>query len=67
MPPKSRNRETSSYYTAQELADVLEVSVQSIYTFLQRGLFPYMRVGTQYRIPKQAIDELIQRATTNAS
>jgi excisionase family DNA binding protein len=66
MPPKSRNREESTYYTAQELADVLEVSVQSVYTFLQRGYFPSMRVGHQYRIPKRAIDELIARATTNA-
>ena len=41
--------------TAKELEALLKIDVKTIYTYVQRGLIPYVRIQTNVRFPKQQI------------
>lgn len=52
-------RESSSgeaeMLTAKELEAMLKINVKTIYSYVQRGLIPYVRIQSNVRFPKQAI------------
>lgn len=41
--------------TARELEALLKIDVKTIYTYVQRGLIPYVRIQSNVRFPKQQI------------
>jgi excisionase family DNA binding protein len=41
--------------TAKELEALLKIDVKTIYTYVQRGLIPYVRIQSNVRFPKQQI------------
>ena len=41
--------------TAKELETMLKINVKTIYSYVQRGLIPYVRIQSNVRFPKQAI------------
>jgi excisionase family DNA binding protein len=41
--------------TAKELEAMLKIDVKTIYSYVQRGLIPYVRIQSNVRFPKHAI------------
>ena len=60
-----RKRQSSSGYipellTAKELEALLKIDVKTIYSYVQRGLIPYVRIESNVRFLKQQIIEWIE-------
>jgi excisionase family DNA binding protein len=47
--------------TAKELEAILKIDVKTIYSYVQRGLIPYVRIQSNVRFLKQEIFEWIER------
>jgi excisionase family DNA binding protein len=45
--------------TAKELESLLKIDVKTIYSYVQRGLIPYVRIQSNLRFPKRRIMEWI--------
>lgn len=41
--------------TAKELEAMLKIDVKTIYSYVQRGLIPYVKIQSNVRFPKEAI------------
>lgn len=50
-----------SVLTVKELAKVLRIGINAAYTLVQNGTIFSVKVGRQYRIPRHAVDEFLQR------
>lgn len=48
-------RDAPEMLTAKELEAFLKINVKTIYSYVQRGLIPYVRIQSNVRFPKQAI------------
>ena len=48
-------------YTVEETADALGVGVGAAYTLCHRQDFPAVKVGKQWRIPRQKLSEWLER------
>lgn len=49
------------FLTAKELEAVLKIDVKTIYTYVQRGLIPYVKIQSNVRFSKREILEWIER------
>ena len=58
-----RNRET---FTPAELAKMLRIRVTTLYEALKRGEIAALRVGRQWRIPKEEVERLLTGGRANA-
>ncbi|MEN3011170.1 MAG: helix-turn-helix domain-containing protein [Candidatus Bipolaricaulaceae bacterium] len=52
-------RREPEFLTAQEVAQLLRVSVRTIHRLIHAGELPAVRVGRQWRVPAAALRELI--------
>jgi excisionase family DNA binding protein len=50
-------------WTANELAALLKIDVKTIYSYVQRGLIPHVRIQSNVRFPKQLIRDWMKRRT----
>ena len=41
--------------TARELEAILKIDIKTIYTYVQRGLIPYVKIQSNVRFPKHEI------------
>jgi len=48
-------------FTAQELQQLLKISVKTIYSYVKRGLIPYVKIQSNVRFPKRRIPEWIEQ------
>jgi len=46
--------------TAKELEAMLKIDVKTIYSYVQRGLIPYVKIQSNVRFPKQEIMSWIE-------
>jgi excisionase family DNA binding protein len=46
--------------TAKELETMLKIDVKTIYSYVQRGLIPYVRIQSNLRFPRKAILDWIE-------
>ncbi len=53
-----------TYYTVQEVADLLKLHWQSVLNYIKKGELEALRLGKGYRISQQALDDFIDRRTT---
>jgi excisionase family DNA binding protein len=53
------------YFTADEVAEKLRVSRATIQRLLSTGDFPGSKVGSQWRISEEQLNEYLSRDTTN--
>ena len=44
------NKNNKHFYTAQELADILEYNVMTIYRYIKSGKLKAFKVGKEFRI-----------------
>lgn len=54
-------------YTVPRLAEMLGLSIESVYRGIQRGDIPHLRVGRRIVLPKAAIDKWMAQAGTTAA
>ena len=53
-----------TYYTVQEVADLLKLHWQSVLTYIKKGELEALKLGKGYRISQQSLDNFIVRRTT---
>lgn len=53
------------YYTVKEVAELLDISVGTVYHATQRGELGYMKYGSRkgVRIPQRELDDWVRRST----
>jgi excisionase family DNA binding protein len=51
------------YYTADEVAQILRVSVRTVHRLIKRGELEAFTIDRDYRIPQSALDNWIARRT----
>ncbi len=61
--PRARSAQVPELLTAKDLEALLKIDVKTIYTYVQRGLIPYVKIQSNVRFPKQEILEWIERQT----
>jgi len=54
-----------TYYTPQEVAEILKVHRRSITRWIREGRLTAVRVGQQYRISKQDLEKFLEQRRTN--
>lgn len=52
-------------YSVSEVADILEVSKQSVYKLINTGVFHTVRIGASIRISKKSFDNWLEQQTSN--
>ena len=50
-------------WTAKELANLLRIDTKTIYSYVQRGLIPYVRIQSNVRFSKRQVREWVDRNT----
>ena len=58
--PNSVETHIPEFLTARELERLLKIDVKTIYSYVQRGLIPYVRIQSNVRFPKQQIFDWIE-------
>ena len=52
-----------AFYTVAEVADLIRVSKMTVYRMVKAGEIPAVRFGRSFRVPGEAVDELLARGT----
>jgi excisionase family DNA binding protein len=55
---------TEHYLTVLEIAEMSRVSKMTIYRLIESGKLPSVRFGSNYRVPKSAVENYIKTNTT---
>lgn len=55
QPPSSGPQ----FFTVAEVAEMTRVSRMTVYRMVHSGDLPAVRVGSSYRVPKSALDQLL--------
>ena len=66
MPTRARNGfhgELPELLTAKELELLFKIDVKTIYSYVRRGLIPYVRIQSNVRFRKEEIFDWIERQT----
>ena len=61
------NDTKSQILTVRELASFLRIGINSAYRLVRKGNIRSVRVGRQYRIPRQAVDEYLSKQHTDCA
>ncbi|MCF2706007.1 helix-turn-helix domain-containing protein [Arcanobacterium haemolyticum] len=56
---RQSQRLAPQFYTVAEVAELTRVSRMTVYRMVHSGDLPAVRVGSSYRVPKSAVDELL--------
>ncbi|KKS35058.1 MAG: binding domain protein, excisionase family protein [Parcubacteria group bacterium GW2011_GWC2_42_12] len=52
------------FYTAQELADILQYNIMTIYRYIKAGKLKAFKVGKEFRIIKKEFDNFLNKVKT---
>jgi len=55
----TRKEKVDMYYTCKEVAEILKLSLETIWDWIRAGKLPATKIGKSYRIPKEAVDQLL--------
>lgn len=56
---KKREADPNELLTAKEVAEILSISVKTVYSYVQRGLIPYIRMQSNVRFIRSEIDKWV--------
>lgn len=48
-------------YTTKEIADILQVSVFTVFRWIREGKLEHVKIASQYRITQEQLDKFIKR------
>lgn len=57
-------RNSKEFYTAQELADKLEVNIMTIYRYIKAGRLKAYKIGKEFRIERSKFERFMNKAKT---
>lgn len=52
------------FYSAQDLADKLQVNVMTIYRYIRNGKLSAYKIGKEYRIGNEDFNNFLEKAKT---
>lgn len=52
------------FYKAEELADLLEVNIMTIYRYIKSGRLKAYKIGREFRIDKKEFQSFLNRVKT---
>ena len=52
------------FYKADELAELLQVNIMTIYRYIKSGKLRAHKIGKEFRIDKQSFDDFLKRTET---
>lgn len=52
------------FYKAEELAEMLQVNIMTIYRYIKAGKLQAYKIGKEYRIDKKTLDEFLKSVRT---
>ena len=52
------------FYTAQELADLLNYNIMTIYRYIKAGKLKAFKIGKEFRIVKKEFDNFLNKVKT---
>jgi excisionase family DNA binding protein len=61
------SQDASEMLTARELEAMLKISIKTIYSYVQRGLIPYVKIQSNVRFPREAILQWIEQQSYEPS
>jgi len=61
---KTQNIKPKPFYKAEELADLLEVNIMTIYRYIKAGRLQALKIGRDYRIDKKEFDRFLNSVRT---
>ena len=50
--------------TPYEIAEILQVSYDTVLSLIRQGELPHVKIGRQYRVSEKALNDYINKATT---
>lgn len=54
----------TEFYTAEDLANVLQVNIMTIYRYIKAGKLKASKIGKEFRIQKAHFDQFLQDTAT---
>ena len=55
---------TEEFYTAADLAKVLQVNIMTIYRYIKAGRLTAYKIGKEYRIDKEGFNLFLKNVST---
>lgn len=52
------------FYMAQDLADILQVNIMTIYRYIKAGRLKAHKIGKEFRIPKDEFERFLKKTST---
>ncbi len=59
-----RKMKNKPFYKAEELADMLEINIMTIYRYIKAGRLHALKIGRDYRIDKKEFDRFLNSVKT---
>lgn len=53
------------FYKAEDLAEVLDVNIMTIYRYIKSGRLKAYKLGREFRIEKEEFDAFLKNVSTN--
>lgn len=61
---KNLKKNKKHFYTARELADMLEYNIMTIYRYIKAGKLKAYKIGKEFRIDKEKFDNFLNKVKT---
>lgn len=58
------NNQQKQFYTAKELADLLQVNIMTIYRYIKSGKLQAYKIGKEYRIDHKTFKDFLKNVRT---
>lgn len=58
------NNQQKKFYKTNELAEILQVNIMTIYRYIKSGKLKAYKIGKEYRIEKKWFDDFLKKAKT---
>jgi len=58
-PRGDKVAELRDLMTPKQVAEYLQLHVMTIYRYINKGRIPAVKIGSQYRIKKEAVEQLL--------
>ena len=64
---RSRRARKSALMTIEEVAEYLRFHPSTVYRLVRQGVLPAVKVGKQWRVNREALEEWLRENTTSGS
>lgn len=58
-------RDEKEFYRAEDLAELLDVNIMTIYRYIKSGRLTAYKIGKEFRIDKEEFESFLKRVRTN--